>query len=164
MIKFQVENWFECKEKMEPLWQTHWEEVSLNQEKIKLNVWSEAFDQTAKMGQLHVVTARYEDEIVGYYICLVRPHLHYKNSLTAYTDAFYLHPEHRKGFNGINLFKFVEKSLKDRGVERIITMTKIEFDKNKKVKTKKSTPDKSLMLKRLGYTFAEKVYTKYIGN
>ncbi len=131
-LNFQVEHWFDCKEEMRPLWKIHWEEVSLNQEKIKLNIWDEAFDEAAKIGQLHVVTARYEKEIVGYHISLVRPHLHYRNSLTAYTDAFYLHPDYRKGFNGINLFKFLEKSLKARGVERIIAMTKVNFDKNKK--------------------------------
>src|ERR1700760_4321155 len=96
-LVFQVENWFECKNEMKPLWEIHWQEVALNQENIKLNVWEEAFNEAAKIGQLHIVTARYECNIVGYHISLVRPHLHYRQSLTAYTDAFYLHPDHRKG-------------------------------------------------------------------
>lgn len=162
-LTFKVENWFECVEEMRPLWDIHWQEVALNQENIKLNVWESAFENAAKLGQLHVVVARFDGEIVGYHVSLIRPHLHYQGSLTAYTDAFYLHPDHRKGFNGLNLFKAVEKTLKDRGVERIIAMTKVKFDSSKKINTKKSTPDKSIMFERLGFTFAEKIYTKFIG-
>lgn len=162
-LVFTVEKWTDCVNEMRSLWNIHWQEVSLNQETIKLNVWEKAFEEADKLGQLHIVTARFDKELVGYYVSLVRPHLHYQDSLTAYTDAFYLKQDYRKGFNGINLFKAVEKTLKARGVKRIVAATKIKFDANKKISTKKSTPDKSKMFERLGWTFAEKIYTKYIG-
>lgn len=150
-MKFQVEKWSDCKAEMALLWPLHWEEVANDKDKIKLDVWYEAYDEMEKSGQLHIVTARDEEKIVGYHWSVVRPHLHYKSSLTAYTDIYFLHPSYRRGMNGIKLFKFVEKSLKERGVEKMYTASKIKLDK-------------SSIFEFLGWHEAETVYTKYIGD
>lgn len=127
-LKYQLDNWFECKEEMAKLIPAHWEEVALYKDKIELDFWFEKYDQAAKSGEFHVITIRDDHKIVGYYWFMLRPHLHYKNSLTAYTDMFYIHPKYRKGFNGINLFKFFEKTAKEMGAERIITSCKTSLD------------------------------------
>ncbi len=150
-MKFQVEAWSACKAEMAALWPIHWEEVANDKDKIKLDVWFEAYDEMEKSGQLHIVTARIDGKIFGYHWSVVRPHLHYKSSLTAYTDIYFLHPDFRKGMNGIKLFKFVEKSLKERGVEKMYTASKVKLDK-------------SPIFEFLGWDEAETVYTKYIGD
>ena len=151
-MKYQVEKWSDCVSEMKPLWPLHWEEVANDKDKIKLNLWNEAYEMMSKTGELHVVTARTgKGNLVGYHYSIVRPHLHYKDSLTAYTDVYFLLPEYRKGMNGVNLFKFVEKSLKERNVQKMYTASKVKLDK-------------SILFERLGWTLAEKVYTKYIGD
>lgn len=148
-LNFQVENWFDCKEQMEWLFSIHWEEVAHNKQSIKLNLWHEQYDELAKNGELRIITARDDDKIVGYYWVIIKPHLHYKQSLTAFTDVFFLHPLYRKGFTGVKLFKFVEQYLKEIGVQRVISTTKIKHDK-------------SSIFKRLKWDKVEIVYSKIL--
>ncbi len=153
MIIFQVENWFAVKKKMEWLFPLHWEEVANYKDKIELDLDVKSYDDLAARDQLHIVTARDEksNKIVGYHWLIIKPHMHYKQSLTAFTDVFFLHPDYRKGMNGVKLFKFVEKSLKERGVKRVTASVKTGHDKSK-------------IFERLGWDRAEIVYTKFIGD
>ncbi len=148
-LKYSVENWFDCKEEMEWLFPIHWEEVALNKDTIPLDMWFEEYDKFAKADILHIVTIRDDDKIVGYYWAIIKPHMHYKESLTAFTDMFFLHPSYRKGMNGIKLFKFFEESVRELGVQRIIASTKTKLDK-------------SAIFERLNYKRAEIVYTKIL--
>ena len=152
-IEFVVDKWENCKEKMRWLWNMHWEEVALNKNCIPLNIDEEVFDNLDKQNSLHILLVKDDDKVVGYYIAILRKHLHYAHSLTAFTDAYYLHPNYRKGFNGVNLFKYAEKTLKEAGVERIIMQTKLNRENNKKL-------DKGIIFKKLGFIKAEVVYTK----
>ncbi len=148
-IKFQVENWFDVKEGMKWLFPIHWEEVALNKDSIPLEMWFEEYDRFAKAGILHIVTARDDDKIVGYYWAIIRHHMHYANSLTAFTDMFFLHPKYRKGMSGYNLIKFFVESVKEKGVQRVISNVKTHLDT-------------SAIFKRLGFIQAETVYTKVV--
>ncbi len=72
---------------------------------------------------LHITTARTkEGKLVGYAIYFLAPDAHNKSELTATSDAFYLHSEHRKGWDGFNMLKFTERKLADRGVKHIVNV------------------------------------------
>ncbi len=147
-VSFKVESWKDCRSEMEWLWPLHWAEIA--DLRIPLNVWMDGYNSIDEQGQLHIVTARDTDgKVVGYHWSVVRPHLHYQQSLTAYTDIYFLHPDYRKGMNGINLFKFVEQSLKERGVGRMYTASKVKLDM-------------SPIFERLGWQKSETVYTKVL--
>lgn len=150
MITFQVESWAATEEKMKWLWPLHWEEVANDKEHIKLDVWRDAYLGLEQSGELLNITVRDGEKIIGYHWSILRPHLHYKTSLTAYTDIYFLHPDYREGMNGMNLFKFVEGVWKERGVQKAYTASKIRLDK-------------SAIFERLGWHKAETVYTKYLG-
>ena len=130
-LRYKLENWFDCKEQMEWLFPMHWKEVALYQDDIDLDLWFDKYDAGAESGEFHVITVRDDDKIVGYYWFMIRFHLHYKNSLTAYTDMFYLHPSYRKGFNGLKLFKKFEEEAKKLGAERLISSCKLSLDLSK---------------------------------
>lgn len=149
-LDFQIEKLSQALPEMERLFAIHWNEVANDKDKIPLDMWIEQYQQLENWGQLHIITVRNTKELVGYHWSIIRPHLHYKHSLTAYTDGYYLHPAYRKGRNGVNLFKFAEKSLKEKGVKKMYTASKVNHDK-------------SAIFESLGWTLAEKVYTKYIG-
>ena len=151
MITFAVENWFAVKDEMAVLWPAHWEEVAINRDKIKLNVDYDSYAEFANVGSLHVLVAREAGVIVGYHIRIIRPHLHYRDSLTAFTDVYYINPSHRKGMTGVRLFKEVEKTLKYRGVQKIFTGTKLHLDMSR-------------IFEHLGYCETERLFTKYIGD
>lgn len=148
MIKFAVEQYRDAIEEVKPYYALHYAELASNKE-IDLNPNYDAYNGLADAGLIHLVTARDNGLLVGYHISIVSPHMHYQHSLTAFTDIYYLDEKYRIGRNGINMFKFMESSLKKRGVERIYMMTKTDSDKSK-------------ILKRLGYAEKERIYTKMI--
>lgn len=151
MITFAVEDWFAVRDQMAHLWPAHWEEVAINKDVIKLDPDFDTYDVFARNGMLHMVIARRAGEIVGYHVSIVRPHLHYRTSLSAFTDVYYISPEYRTGRTPLRLFQFTEKSLKARGVQKMFTGTKVFLDAGR-------------LFEHMGWTLTEKLYTKYVGD
>ena len=149
MITYQVEQYNSAIDEMKELYLDHWEEIAGDKDIIKLNPNYELYTQMAKLGFIHLVTVRDEECLVGYHLSLVYPHMHYKDSLTAFTDIFFLKKEYRKGRIGINLFKYMEHSLRAKGVQKIYMGTKLKHDIGN-------------LLERLGYTPIERLYTKIL--
>lgn len=149
-VTFAVEDWFAVRGEMAHLWQRHWEEVALNRDLIKLDPDFDNYDLMAHIGQLHIVVARKAGAIVGYHFTLVRPHLHYRTSLSGMTDIYYIAPKHRTGRTPLRLFQFVEKTLKARGVQKLFTGTKLSLDAGP-------------LFEFMGWTETERLYTKVIG-
>lgn len=148
-VTFAVEDWQDYKREAAVLWPLHWDEIAMDKDAIKLSVDYAQYDQIDASGSLHVVVARSEGRIVGYHLSIIRPHLHYSQSLSAFTDIYFIVPEFRKGRTGINLMKFTEKSLKARGVQKMFTGTKLHLDMGR-------------LFEHLGWTETERLYTKVI--
>jgi len=150
MITFAVEDWFSVKDEMSHLWPDHWQEVAVNKDAIQLDPDFDTYATFANSGMLHIVVARKEGEIVGYHFSVVRPHLHYRRSLSAFTDIYYLAPKHRTGRTPLRLFQFVEQTLKARGVQKMFTGTKLSLDAGP-------------LFEHMGWTETERLFVKMIG-
>ena len=150
MITYQVEDWHDVKDEALPLLQRHWEEVAADKAEIPMAIDYASYDALAASGVLHILVARKDGEMIGYYCAVVRSHLHYVTTLFAFTDIFFIAPEHRKGMAGVRLFTEMEKSLKARGVKKFFGATKPWLDVGP-------------IFERLGYTKHEVVYSKMIG-
>lgn len=150
-IGYAVESWEQCWQELQVHWGEHWKEVALDHETIALNPDLDTLHEMANNRMLHVVTVRDAGELVGYHVSIIRPHLHYRQSLSAFTDIYYLAPSHRKGLVGYRLFQFVEQSLKARGVQKMFTGTKLHLDVGP-------------LFERLGWRETERLYTKVIGD
>lgn len=152
MITYSVESMDECLEDVRHLWLVHWEEIELDKDKIALEPDIDTFRQLEDVGGLHIVVARDEaDQAVGYHVSLVRPHLHYQSSLTAYVDLYFIHPDHRRGRVGLNLFLYAEQTLRELGVQRIYTATALHKDIGR-------------LLEFMGHREFERHYSKMIGD
>ena len=149
MITYQVEQWHDCLPEMEALWPLHWQEVAADKDVIPLEPNYEMYNMLVQTGQLHLLTARSDGKLIGYHVSIVRPHLHYKSSLSAFTDMYFIHPDFRKGMVGVNIFRAAEKSLKQRGVQKMFTGTKLSLDMGR-------------IFERLGWKETERLYTKVI--
>lgn len=149
MITYQIEPWSTIRTDIESLIDAHWREVAMYQDEIPLQVMWDTYDAMEKQGLMHCMAVRELGELVGYYIGMVKPHLHYANSLTFFTDVYFLSQKHRKGRAGLKLFTEMKKSLKKRGVQRMIVSTKVRLDMSK-------------VLYRLGFHEAERVFTTLI--
>lgn len=150
-VKYQQEFLDSVVDDTKPLLEEHWEEVALNKDKIKINPDWDAYYTLEGQGNLKIFTARSEGVLVGYFVVLVSPHIHYKDHLFAKNDLIYLSPEYRKGFTGVKLIKFAEKCLKEDGVSVMV------------VNTKNHKPFHKIM-EFLKFSPAETLYSKYIGD
>jgi GNAT superfamily N-acetyltransferase len=158
MIVYAVEPFDTAFEEAQELLQEHWEEIALNKDTIKLDIDVSRYKELADKGVLHIVTARDGNiqksawdpgKLIGYHVGMIVPHLHYKSTLHGITDIFFIHPDYRKGRIGINLFKYVEKSMKERGVVKLMTAVKLHLDVG-------------AIFERLGWTPIERLYSKML--
>lgn len=148
-IKYQQEFLYTVEKDIKPLLEKHWEEIAVNQDKIKLNPDWETYASLEESGMLKIFTARDGEQLIGYFVVIVRRHIHYKDHLFAGNDILYLSPEYRKGRTGPDLIKFAEKYLKEDGVSVLVINTKVHrpFDS---------------LLEWLGFSLIERTYSKYL--
>jgi ribosomal protein S18 acetylase RimI-like enzyme len=150
MTEYKEEKYDEVINEIKPLLDLHYEEIALDKDVIKLNPDYDAYKSMNARGVIKIISARQDGKLIGYCICVVKGHLHYKDSLTAHNDIFYIKPEYRQGLTGVKLFKATEEIMKKYGVQRIIMNVK-------------RSNDIGAIFERLGYKETERVYTKIIG-
>jgi L-amino acid N-acyltransferase YncA len=146
---YRVERWRDLRGEMLPLLVRHWREVALNHADVPLDIDEAAYAQHDEAGALHIVTARRDGLLVGYHVSIVSPHLHYRSTLHALTDVYWIAPECRHGVTAMRLFQAAERTLKERGVRKIFTATKLHLDQGP-------------LFERLGFKPVERVYAKLI--
>lgn len=149
MITFQQEFLLTCKKDAQELIESHWKEIAVNKDTIKLNPDWETYETLEEQGNFKIFTCRDDGKLVGYFAVVVSRNLHYKDHLFASNDVLYLSPEFRKGLTGVKLIKFAEKYLKEDGVSVLVINTKDHkpFDP---------------ILNRLGFSLTERSYTKLL--
>lgn len=103
-------------EELKPLLPDHWRELGIYQDRMPLDPSWSVYDALEKAGQLLYVPLRKAGELVGYFIGIVTPGLHYKTTPTCKMDIAYVRPEHRGG-GGSVLFLSVKSELLRRGVK-----------------------------------------------
>jgi len=150
MITCQVENWLDVKNEAAPLWEPHYDEVGQNKEKMYLNPDLGKLDKFESLGMLHIVTIRKDGELVGYHMAIIDTLLHYRHILAAHGDLYWIRKDCRAGGIPLKLFKKVEQTLKQRGVQVMYEATKLYFDHDR-------------LFTHLGYKAIERKYSKWIG-
>lgn len=148
-LAYQVERYEDTIAELRQIYPEHWAEIALDKEAIPLDPDYARYDRMAKEGILHLVTARDGPVLAGYHLSMITPHLHYKSSLTCFTDIFYLRKPYREGMNGYKLLKFFRDSVREKGVQKIYMGCKLALDLDS-------------VLKRLGFTAIERLYTKVL--
>jgi len=133
---------------MEVLFPLHYDELCVTKD-FPLTPDYAAYKRLADAGMLRCITVRADEEMIGYAIFIVQPHLHYMTCKTAFEDIYYIRPDFRKGRVGIRLFKYAEDVLKGIGVNRVIMHTKVHMDNSK-------------LFEYLGYKLTDKIYTKIL--
>lgn len=148
-VTYQQEFLLSVEDEIKPLLEEHWNEIATNKHIIKLNPDWEIYHQLEQKGTLSIFTAREDGKLIGYFVTTTMANIHYKDHLFATNDIIFIKEEYRKGFTGIRLIKFAEKSLKQDGVSVLIINTKIHkpFDK---------------LLLWLNYKHIENVYSKLL--
>ena len=146
---FQCESFAAIIPELVPFAPIHWAELAVHQRDVPLNMDWDRFVSMENEGRLHTLTVRHDGQLVGYHISIVSGHLHYKDTPHALVDLYYLAKDHRKHGVGANLFKHVHNSLRQLGVVKIITGTKLHQDHGR-------------LLEHLGYTQTDATYSRLL--
>jgi GNAT superfamily N-acetyltransferase len=151
-FNFKVDNfetWWRDAQELIPI---HYEELSLDKDKVKIGINCKKYSEMEDLGMLHIVTMRLAcGKMAGYYIAMILPHMHYQDAgLMAYTDMYFVAPEYRVGGVGVRLMIFVEETLRRREVVKAYITTKLKLDL-------------SPMFEALGWKATDKVFTKFLG-
>jgi L-amino acid N-acyltransferase YncA len=149
MITYQIESWAQYYPDAASLWEDHWLEIAHDHEAVPLDVDHNQYVALDHAGHLHIVTARDHGILVGYHLSIVKPHLHYRSTLHAFVDVYYLAKEYRQGLVGYKLFQIAERTLRELGVRKILSGTKMH-------------KDMSRLFERLGYAETERLWTKVL--
>jgi len=148
MFEYKDDDWLENLPKLQEVIKDHYEELSVTKE-FPLDPDWDAYKSLLDINRLKFITCKDNEELIGYIIFFIAPHLHYRTCLTAFEDIYFLKKEYRKGRTGLKLFQFAEKTLKNQGINRVIYNTKVHSDN-------------SALFEYLGYKFVDKVFTKLL--
>jgi hypothetical protein len=151
-LSIQVEKFYEIARELPPLFERHYREIALDQDSIPLDPDWDRYFMLALNGMLHVCTARSGSVLVGYIFNLVGPHLHYRSTLHAEIEMFWLDPAYRGGSFVLKWFRQNEATLKELGVKKVGVATKNGY-KDGRV---------GLIFKRLGYRPVETTWAKVL--
>lgn len=147
-VKFQQE--FICqidKEEAEKLLKIDWDEMATKARGEEFEINWQGYEALEELGMLKVFSCRDDGNLVGYFSVVVTKSMTSKNTINAVSEAFYLHPDYRKGMTGVKLFKFVEKCLKEDGYDNFVVTSTEHYPLDK-------------FLTRLGFDKAETLYHK----
>ena len=127
----------------------HVDELTTHKHLMKLSPAIEAYEAMEDAGALMSLFAYDDDELIGYSINFLSPHMHYSDVITCQNDVLYLNKEHRKGKVGLMMIRKTEQLAKERGVHLILMHAK---------------PDTKLesLLPMLGYGVQETTFLKEI--
>lgn len=146
-LEFAIEAYSDAIEEMRLLYPAHWLEAAHDTDHIPLEVNYDRYVALDEARMLHVAVARSAGKLVGYHIFVIRAPQHHMSTLMAFSDATYLKPRYRLGFNGIRFLRFAGESAKQTGAKGVYisSTTKKPFGK---------------VLEWLGFRETERVYYK----
>lgn len=132
MLTFALERFADVYEEMYPLLIEHYDEISQHKEQgIPLAPQPEVYQARENAGNLLMVIARDSGRIVGYFVAIIAPALHYQSCLTCSPDIFYVQQDYRRGGAALGMFQFVEAELRRRGVRAWMVGSKVAHDVTK---------------------------------
>ena len=150
-MTYEHESYATIAEEIRPLLRRHWEAIANDKEAVPLDVDEEKYRALDSAGLLVIITARVDGRLVGYIAAILSPHLHYRSTLFATFDVFWMEPEFRSGLNGVGLFMRMLLQLKAAGVVKVVGQSKVG-----------SGRDVSAIYRALGFEQAEILYTRTI--
>lgn len=143
-VRFAVEPYIEAVSAVRELYPLAFDELGSGNE---LRVDYPNYELLNDQGQLRLITARSDSSVVGYHLGIIGDHRHYADSLTYFSDAFFLKSEYRIGRTGIKFIEFVIDDARSVGAKRLFMCASVRHEIDP-------------ILLRLGFNAIERVYAK----
>jgi GNAT superfamily N-acetyltransferase len=156
VTKFALESFCAILPELIPLFELHWSETGLFRQcasRMPLRPDFAKYQYAEQNGLLLTLTARLEDKLVGYYIAVVQPQLHY-SVVTGVTDIPYVHPSVRHRGIGVKLFLRAEQEMRTRKVQLWQAGSKLDSNLH---------PSMDRLLRHLKFEPTDLLYHKWLG-
>lgn len=145
-MKFKCEKAKDILEEIKPLLNLHWKEIAQYPDIIL----DPDYDQYLKMDELGLLkcyTLRDENnnELIGYALYFIKPHIHYKSCLVALQDILFIRQD-RRG-HGRQFIKWCDDQLKELGVNLVSHHIKAKHNWG-------------FVLEHMGYELMDLIYVK----
>lgn len=131
--------------------EAHWLDLGLVRDKMPLAPDYEFYQNSARRGELCIVTLREPGAIVGYVVGFVGPGLHYQTTLTFRMDLIWVEKNSREQGGGLLLMQALERELLRRGVKACYMGGKVSKPIGR-------------FYSRLGYEPSDVFYFKWLGD
>ncbi len=103
-----------------PLLQAHCEELATAKHLMELSPLVEAYRTMEQSGSLLALVAYVGEDIAGYSINFIGPHLHYSKLRYAHNDALFVTRAHRGGRLGLRLIRETEARAREKGARMMM--------------------------------------------
>ena len=133
----------------EALGREHYDEIALNKQVMVYAPDVSKYAQLEEVGALLTLGAYDKDNLVGYSVNILTPHLHYQNLLCCHNDMLYLHPDYRQGLLGVRLIKTTRAAARALGVQFMLWHAKPGTNLDK-------------LLRRLGCAVQDVLYSEVL--
>ena len=125
MITASVESFTERQVELKRLFSLHWEKLAQDRDSVPLDPRYDVCARLEEAGELMLVSLRDRGRLVGYWVAVISPGLHYQGCLTAAMDIWNVLPEYENGVAAMILMRAVETEYRRRGVRRAFAGEKI---------------------------------------
>lgn len=148
---YATETFAQIVEDIKPLLATNWRELALHKDSIPLDPDFSFYEKISDAGGLVFYSVRTAGCLCGYAIYFLSPkHPHYRTSFWAVSDIVFVAPEYRNMGVGNALFEFIEADMTARGVNVLMTGTKVKH------------PELSTLLQMRGHFPTDKIFGKLL--
>lgn len=118
MLTTAIETIHEGLEELKPILPVHYAELSAHcKYDIPLNPMYDRYLAKEAQGEILYVTLREAGTLVGYFVGMIGPGLHYKDCLTLHMDIFYVVPEARGRDGGGLIIDAIDREFARRKVK-----------------------------------------------
>lgn len=139
-----------------PLLHVHYQETGSFPKDIQLDLNFEQYMQMDAARILHIITARHDGKLVGYLFSTLGFHLNFVTTVFSTVHMYYLAPEHRRGWNGVRLFRHWIDAAKNSSVRvlQVAETVRVKGKHDKRV---------GVLLRYLGFKCTERSYSRLLG-
>jgi len=133
VITYQVEKYADVINEIWPMLVAHYLEICTDIEIKPFDPDLDRYQAMEDAGILRIFTARDNDDhpvmgaLVGYFVSVILPGLHYQQTTMAINDIMYIDPAYRGGTCGYRLVKLATEVLKNLEADVLIIHMKVDY-------------------------------------
>jgi len=98
----------------------HWDEICVNKEMMQIKPDESIYLKLEGSGNLIILGAFFNDELVGYSVNILHNHLHYADLKCLSNDLLFVSKDHRGSTLGMRLIKRTEQEAKSVGARMMM--------------------------------------------